>query len=156
MNTIPYKKRRAWFGPFSEFDNLQNEMVNFFRPMSKFVGQEGGVLEKRWSPSIDVYEADNALIVTADIPGLKKEEIDVSILDGTLTIKGEKKMDDKLKEENYFRSERCYGSFSRSIQLPSEVETDKVTATYKDGVLELKLPKKEETKTTRIPVEVKE
>ena len=154
MNIVPYKKRDLWSNPFDGFDNFQNEISNFFRPMSKLFGKDDGLFESEWSPSIDVYDSDNELMVKADIPGLKKEEIDVSIHDGILTIKGEKKMEDEVNEENYFRSERFYGSFTRSIQLPTEVERDKVTATYKDGVLELKLPKRKEAKTKRISVGV--
>ena len=125
MNIIPYKKR------------------------------DEGLFESEWSPLIDVYDSDNELMVKADIPGLKKEDIDVSIHDDILTIKGEKKIENEVREENCFRSERFYGSFNRSIELPSEVEWDKATATYKNGVLELKLPKKEEAKIRRITVDVK-
>ena len=117
--------------------------------------RDEGLFESEWSPLIDVYDSDNELMVKADIPGLKKEEIDVSIHDGILTIKGEKKMENEVREESCFRSERFYGSFNRCIELPLEVEWDKATATYKDGVLELKLPKKEEAKIRRITVDVK-
>ena len=154
MNIIPYREGKSWFDPLNGLDSLQSEIGNFLRPMSKLIGEDGGIFEREWRPAIDVYDSDNALLVKADIPGLKKDEIDVSIHDGTLTIKGEKKMENEVNEENYFRSERFYGSFTRSIQLPTEVERDKVTATYKDGVLELKLPKREEAKTKRISVEV--
>jgi len=155
MNIIPYKKRDLWSNPFDGFDNLQKDISNFFSPMSKLIGRDEGQFESGWSPSIDVYNSDNELMVKADIPGLKKEDIDVSIHDGILTIKGEKNREHEVQKEDCFRSERFYGSFNRSIELPFRVEWDKATATYKDGVLELKLPKKEEAKIKRITVDVK-
>ncbi len=154
MNTIPNKKRDFWSESFDGFDNLQKDISNFFKPVSKLIGRDNGLFESEWSPSIDVYDSDNELMVKADIPGLKKEDIDVSIEDDILTIKGEKKRENEVREENCFRSERFYGSFNRSIELPSKVEWDKATATYKDGVLELKLPKKDEAKIKRISVNV--
>ncbi len=95
-------------------------------------------------------------MVRADLPGLKKEEIDLSILGSTLTIKGEKKSENEVKEENYHRVERSYGLFQRSVQLPSEVDESKVEAAYKDGVLEVKLPKKEAVKGKKIAIKAGE
>lgn len=155
MNLIPFKKRDLWSDSFDGFESLENEISNFFSPMFKREGSNVGLLESEWSPSIDVYDSDNELLVKADIPGLKKEDIDVSIHDNVLTIKGEKKRKNEVNKKNYYRSERFYGSFNRSVELGSEVQTDKVNATYKDGVLELKLPKKEGVKTKRIAIDVK-
>lgn len=156
MNLVPFKKRDLWADPFDSIENFRNEISNFFKPMSGLMRRDGGGLfERDWSPSIDVYDSDNEVLVKADIPGLKKDEMDISIHGDLLTIKGEKKRGNEVRKENYYRAERFYGSFNRTIQLPSEVEQDKVNATYKDGVLELKIPKKEEARTKHISVDVK-
>ncbi len=154
MNLIPFKKRDLWFDAFDDFDNLGAEINKFLTPMSKCKGRDG-LFRNGWAPSVDVYESDSDILIKVDMPGLNKDEIDVSIHDNVLTVKGEKKMENEVKKENYYRAERAYGSFSRSIELPSEVEADKVTAVYKNGVLDLKLGKKEEAKTKRISIDVK-
>ncbi|MGR3319020.1 MAG: Hsp20/alpha crystallin family protein [Candidatus Anammoxibacter sp.] len=155
MYLVPFKKKDFFADPFDSFEHFGNEISDFFKPVSRLTGREVGLFERDWNPSIDVYDSDNEVLVKADIPGLKKDEIDVSIHEDLLTIKGEKKMENKVSEDNYYKSERFYGSFNRTIQLPSEVEHDKVKATYKDGVLELRLPKKEEAKTKHIAIDVK-
>ena len=104
--------------------------------------------------SLDIKETGDSLVVTADLPGLDKDEIEVSLLDGRLSIKGEKKQEDERKEEGYYRMERSYGFFQRSLLLPCEVVPDKVKATYKKGVLTIKLAKSEAAKSrgSKIPV----
>jgi len=106
------------------------------------------------APALDVYDEKDDLIVKAEIPGLSKEDIDVTIEGNTLTIKGEKKKEEETKEENYYRCERSFGAFSRSIDLPAEVKTDKVNASFKDGVLEIRMPKTEEAKKNVVKVKV--
>ncbi len=154
MNLTPFKKSYFWHDPFHGLGSLQNEMNKFLKPISKIMGREAGLFKRRWSPSIDVYDSDNELFVKVDIPGFKKEEIEVSIKDNILTIKGEKKGENEVHKENYYRAERFYGSFNRSVQLPSGVEHENASATYKDGVLELKLLKKEESKPKLISIDV--
>lgn len=94
-----------------------------------------------WTPSCDIYETDNEIVVRAEVPGMKKEEINVSMQDNVLTISGERKFEQEAKKENYHRVERSYGSFTRSFMLPPTVEEKKITAEFKDGLLEVKLPK---------------
>jgi len=106
------------------------------------------------APALDVYEDKQDLIVKVEIPGLSKDDIDLTIEGNTLTIKGEKKKEHEIKEEDYYRSERVFGSFSRSIELPADVKTDKVNASFKDGVLEVRLPKTEEAKKNIVKVKV--
>lgn len=106
------------------------------------------------APALDVYEQKDDLIVKAEIPGLSKEEIEISLEGHTLTIKGEKKKEEEVKEEDYYHSERTYGAFSRSIELPVAVQTDKVNASFKNGVLEIRLPKTEEAKKNVVKVKV--
>jgi HSP20 family protein len=111
--------------------------------------------EMAWAPSIDMYEKEDSFIVRAEIPGVKKEDVDISIRGEMLTIKGERKAEAQVKEEEYHRCEVCYGSFSRSLSLPAAVDSDKVEATYEDGMLEIRLPKAKEAMPTRIQVQTK-
>ncbi|MDY6954253.1 MAG: Hsp20/alpha crystallin family protein [Thermodesulfobacteriota bacterium] len=108
--------------------------------------------ERGFTPAFDISETENELIVRAEIPGMDKEDIDIHLSEGVLTIKGEKRHEKEDKKEDYHRIERSYGSFSRSIGLPFDVETDKADATYKEGVLKLTLPKSERAKLKKIEV----
>jgi HSP20 family protein len=111
--------------------------------------------ECRWVPAVDISEDEDNLFVDVEVPGMKKEDIKVSLEHNVLSLKGEKKQEKEVKEENYHRWERCYGSFSRAFELPIPVEADKIKASYRDGVLHVKLPKAEEVKPKEIPIEVK-
>ena len=98
------------------------------------------------SPTIDIFEESNDVVVKAELPGIKKEDIDVKVTDTTITISGEKKKEEKVENKDYYRMESSYGSFTRAFSLPSEVQTDRVKAQYKDGILEIRIPKTEEAK----------
>ena len=106
------------------------------------------------APALDVYEQKDDLIVKAEIPGLTKDEIDITLEANTLTIKGEKKKEEEVKDDDYYRCERTYGAFTRSIELPVTVQTDKVNASFKNGVLEIRMPKTEEAKKNVVKVKV--
>ena len=108
--------------------------------------------ETSFSPTLDVSETEKELIVKAEVPGMDKEDIGINLSDGLLTIKGEKRHEKKEEKENYHCIERRYGTFSRTMRLPVDVETDKVDATYKDGVLTITLPKSETAKPKKIEV----
>jgi HSP20 family protein len=103
---------------------------------------------------LDVFEEQDDIVVKAELPGIDKENIEVNLTDRTLTIKGEKKKADEVKEENYYRCERSYGSFLRSVELPKDVHADKVKASFKNGILEVRVPKTEEAKSKAIKVKV--
>ena len=105
-------------------------------------------------PSLDVYEEKDSVVVKAELPGMKKEDVEVSLAGETLTIKGEKKEDKEVKEDDYYRRERSYGSFLRSVALPCEVKSEEIKASFKDGVLEVRLPKTEEAKKKSIAVKI--
>ena len=111
-----------------------------------------GTGEKEWMPPFDVSETEGEIIVKAELPGMKVEDIDITITDGLLTIKGERKMEKEDKQENYHRIERQFGSFSRSLNLGLKVEAEGIDAGYKDGVLTVTLPKTEEDKPKKIEV----
>jgi len=98
------------------------------------------------SPSFDLFTEEDDVVVKAELPGMKKEDIDVSVTDNTITVSGEKRKEEKVEKKDYYRLERSYGSFSRSFSLPAEVQTEKVTAKFKDGILEIRIPKTEEAK----------
>ena len=137
--------------PFRELDKMRSEMDrlwdSFFegRPQVRF---------GEWFPTLDVSETKNDLVVKVELPGMDQKNIDVSLSDGHLTIKGEKKKEKEEKEENYHLIERSYGSFTRSIRLPREVQTEKINASFKNGVLRITLPKSEEAKTKEIKIKV--
>lgn len=107
-----------------------------------------------WYPSLDVAETKNDLVIKAELPGMDPKDIDISLSDGILTIKGEKKQEREEKEEDYHLIERSYGSFTRSVQLPKGVQSDKINASYKNGVLRVTLPKTEEAKKKEIKIKV--
>lgn len=111
--------------------------------------------EGEWVPALDVSESEDAVVVKAELPGMAANEIDVSVSENVLTIKGQKQKETEEEKKNYHRIERTYGAFSRSITLPSMVDTARVEASYDKGVLEIILPKREEAKTKVIKIEVK-
>lgn len=156
MALVPYRKNDWLSNSFSEIESLQREMNRLFDfSLTRNPWGESTLLGSQWSPAVDIYDSKDNLLVKADLPGLSKEEIDVSVDHDTLIIKGEKKKESEVKEENYFKTERFYGSFYRTIRLPSDVNSEKVEAKYQDGVLTLVLPKKEEAKPKQITIDIK-
>jgi len=139
--------------PF-EFDRIRREMDRLW---DSFL--EGGPMRRaadggEWLPSIDVSETKSDLVIKAELPGMDPKDIDISMNNGFLTIKGEKKHEREEKDENYHLVERSYGSFTRSVRLPREVQSDKITASFKNGVLRVTLPKSEEAKKKEIKIKV--
>jgi HSP20 family protein len=142
--------------PFRDLMNLQDEVNRLFR-RSFFREVEPGTRAESsatWAPALDMYESDSALTVEAELPGLEAKDIEISLEDDILHIKGERKFTDEVKEENYHRIERAYGYFERNVPLPRKVDKDKVAATVTDGVLKIEMPKAEETKPRQIPIKV--
>jgi HSP20 family protein len=107
-----------------------------------------------WAPAVDIYEGENELVVKADLPDVKPEDLDIRVENNILTIRGERKFEKKVDEKNYLRVERAYGSFARSFSLANTVNSDAIKADYKDGVLTLSVPKREEAKPKQIKVSV--
>jgi HSP20 family protein len=153
-------------GPFSQPGRMQREMERMFED---FWGRSwprpwfGGGLPRRgrpWEettfrgPAIEIYEEKDDVIVKAELPGMKKVDLVLNISGNLLTIKGEKKEEEEIKEKGYYYSERSYGSFARTVEIPKEVQTDKANANFKDGVLEVRFPKTEETKRKDIKINV--
>jgi HSP20 family protein len=138
--------------PFRDLVSLRTDMDRLFNTFF------GGLPEERegfWSPVLDIEENNGNLMVKAEIPGMTKDDIKVTVCDNILSITGERKQEEETKKKAFHRIERCYGKFSRVITLPTEVESDKIKATYKDGILNITLPKSESAKPKQIDVEVK-
>ena len=133
--------------PFREFNALPVRFGNFF---SK--DWEGPLSTTAWNPLADIFENDNEVVVKAELPGMNANDIEVRLENNVLVLKGERRFEKETKEENYHRVEREYGTFSRTFALPTAVNGDKVTAEYKDGVLKIVMPKKEETKPKSIKI----
>ena len=139
--------------PFREATDVEREMAKWFgrRPLAAWPGKTNG---ERWIPEVDVTEEKDRIIVKADLPGMKQEDISVEVTDGVLTIKGERKQEIESKEGKTYRLERSYGSFLRSFTLPAGVDAAKVNAVYKNGVLEVTVPKLAGAKAKQVKVEV--
>ena len=138
--------------PFRDMLSLRADMDRLFSSLF------GGFREERegfWAPIVDIEEDNENITVKAEIPGMKKDDIKVSVKGNMLTITGERKQESETKEKTFHRVERSYGKFSRMITLPSDVEADKVKASYKDGILNITLPKPEAIKPKHIDVEIK-
>jgi HSP20 family protein len=139
--------------PFREFAAMQDRMNRLFGNV--YLRDEDTGIRGNWVPAVDIFETENHdLVVRAELPGMSREDIEVSVENSTLILKGEKKLDTQVKEENYRRVERSYGTFHRSFTLPTTVDTSKVSADYKQGVLTVKLPFREEAKPRTINVDV--
>lgn len=137
--------------PFRELNSLQREMNRMFDTFFRDVDDEVSG-EPAWYPSLDVKETADRVEVSAELPGMRKEDIKVSIRDNVLHLTGEKKREEEEKDANFHRVERVYGMFSRAVTLPAHVEVDKVEAYFKDGVLRLILPKAEQEKPKQIEI----
>ncbi len=141
--------------PFRDLLTTQERFNRLFNEaFSQIFSGEGELTTRGWTPAVDIYENDQNLVFQAELPGVDPKDVEVRVEDGTLYLKGERKFEKETKEENYHRMERSYGAFARSFALPNSVDTDKVVAHYKDGVLTLTMPKREEAKPKTIKIEV--
>lgn len=152
----PFGVTERW-EPFRNVMDIQQEVNRLF---DSFFGRPATVAtgERMWAPLVDMYETKDDLVVSFEIPGVREKDVSVSITGDVLTVKGERKfekdLEKDLEEESYHRLERVYGKFERSLPLPMEVQADKVKATYREGVLEIRLPKAEEVKPKEIKIDI--
>ena len=145
-----------WLDPFRDLSAIQDRMNQIFEDaLARSRGREEGLRTGMWTPAVDIYENNDFVVVKAELPGVEKDRISVEVKEGILTLRGERGFDKELKEESYHRIERAYGSFQRSFSLPVSVDQEKVTARFQEGVLEVKLPKKDQEKPKQIEVDVK-
>ena len=138
--------------PFRDIVTLREKMNRLFEDAASTRGEERDLVGSTWCPSCDIYETENEIVVTAELPGVKEEDIEVKIEDNTLTLRGDRKLEKEVKEENYHRIERAYGSFHRSFSLPHYVNQEKIKAESEDGILKITLPKKPELKPRNVKV----
>jgi HSP20 family protein len=133
--------------PFREVTSLRDEVNRLF---SRTLGDTGsGTI---WSPPMDVFDTQEAIVLKAELPGLRSDDLDIEVDDNVLTIRGERKLEEKVEEGRYYRLERSYGQFSRSLSLPQGVKADQIAASFNDGVLEVRVPKADEVKPRKITV----
>jgi HSP20 family protein len=142
------------FQPFREFSTLQDRVNRAFRESYTGEGRDESLSTSSFAPAVDVYEDEHTVALKIEVPGIDEKDIDVRLENNTLTVHGERKIENDEKEENYRRVERQYGSFTRTFTLPTTVDSEKVSASYDKGVLKIALPKKAEAKPKQIKVTV--
>jgi len=138
--------------PYRSLVTVQDQINRLFE--GAFGPTQGDAALTAWAPSVDIYETENELVLRADLPGLAEKDIDVRVENNMLTLRGERKFESKVSEDNYLRVERTFGSFSRSFSLPNTVNTDAIRAEYRNGVLTVQMPKREESKPRQVKVDV--
>ena len=138
------------FGSAVRWDSEVNRLFDSFfgRPVATSNG------ERMWAPALDMYETKDEIVLNFELPGVREKDVTLSIMGEVLTLKGERAFDRDVKDESYHHTERVFGKFERSVQLPMEVQAEKVQATYRDGMLEVKLPKAEEVKPREIKINI--
>ncbi|HEY6467998.1 MAG TPA: Hsp20/alpha crystallin family protein [Candidatus Acidoferrales bacterium] len=140
------------WGRIPNFNALQEQVNKLFEGTLNGQGENSAITS--WAPAVDIYETENELVLKADLPGVTEKDIDVRVENNMLTVRGERQFETKVKEDNYLRVERTYGSFSRSFGLPNTVNTEAISAEYKNGVLTVQLPKRAESKPKQVKVNV--
>lgn len=138
--------------PFHNASTLQEQVNRLFE--SSVRGRSDQAALSTWAPPVDIYETENELVLKADLPDVNERDLDVQVENNMLTIRGERKFDQQIKEDNYLRIERTYGSFSRSFSLPSTINSEAIKAEYKNGVLRIELPKRAESKPKQVKITV--
>jgi HSP20 family protein len=138
--------------PFRDLVTAREKMNCFFEEDFTSRGEEKDMAASTWTPSVDIYENENELVLSAETPGIEDKDIEIKIENNTLSIEGERKIEKETKEENYHRIERSYGSFYRSFTLPTNVNQDNIKAEYDNGILRISMPKKPELKPKKVKV----
>jgi HSP20 family protein len=146
------RNMNRWEQPFRGATTLQEQLSRVFGDVLGRTGEESNLTA--WAPAVDIYETEHELVVKADLPDVSPQDLDIHVENNILTIRGERKFESKVKEENYLRVERAYGSFSRSFSLANSVNSEAIKADYQNGVLTLSIPKREEAKPKQIKVNV--
>lgn len=140
------------YDPFRDLRTLQEEVNRLFSTnLTRGFGEEG-IGRGAWNPSVDIYENKDQIVLEAELPGMKRDDFELSVENNVITLRGERQFEKKDDSDNYHRVERSYGSFTRSFTLPQTVSAEGATAEYHNGVLRVTLPKREETKARRIEV----
>ena len=143
--------------PFRDLVSLQDRMNRLFDDSFRGVSratEEDWALGGSWAPAVDIFEHEGNIVLKAELPGVDTKDVDVRVENNVLTLRGERKFDNEVKRENYHRVERAYGTFTRSFTLPAVVDTGNIKAEFKEGVLRVTLPKREEAKPKQIAISV--
>ncbi len=140
------------YDPFRELRGLQDDMNRLFMTSLPQNFSQEEMATGGWSPSVDIYESENEIVLEAELPGMKREDFELSIENNVITLKGERNFEKKDEGDNFHRVERSYGTFTRSFSLPRTVSAEETSADFKNGILRVSLPKKEETKARKIEV----
>ena len=140
------------YDPFRDLRNLQEEVNRLFTGNVGRSFEDEGIARGSWNPSVDIYENKDQLVLEAELPGMKREDFELSVENNVITLRGERHFEKRDDTDNYHRVERAYGSFTRSFTLPNTVTGEGASADYRNGVLRVTLPKREETKARRIEV----
>ncbi len=143
--------------PFRDLVSLQERMNRLFDDSFRGVartGEEDWALGGSWAPAVDIFELEGNIVLKAELPGVEAKDVDIRVENNVLTLRGERKFDNEVKRESYHRVERSYGTFSRSFTLPTVVDTGNIKAEFKEGVLRVTLPKREEAKPKQIAISV--
>jgi len=138
--------------PFRDIITLREKMNRLFEDAVTARGEEKDMISSTWTPSVDIFETENALILTAEVPGIDENNIEIKIEDNTLSLKGDRIFEKETSEENYHRIERSYGSFYRSFTLPRNINQEKIKAEHDNGVLRITMPKKPESQPKTVKV----
>jgi HSP20 family protein len=138
--------------PFRDLNVLQDRMNRLFDDAGRGWRKDEPAATTSWSPAVDIFETEGDIVVKAELPGMERKDIVLNLENNVLTLKGERRFEKETKEENYHRIERSYGGFSRSFSIPATVDEEKIRADYKDGVLRILLPKKEQAKPKQIRI----
>ena len=138
--------------PFRDMVTLREKMNRLFEDV--FTGQREGkeLVASTWAPAVDIFETENDLVMTAEVPGIDEKDIEIKIEDNTLILKGARKFEKETKEENYHRIERSYGSFYRAFTLPNSIDPEKIQAEHENGVLKITMPKRTELKPRKVKI----
>lgn len=154
MNIVRRSRKDVWDDHAKELDRIRREIDELFDPTARMFFSDG-LFDREYSPAMDVVENDDAFLVSIDVPGVDRKDLEISVADNVLTVKGEKKDSRNRKDRKYFRKESWEGSFQRTLSLPAGVDSDKISAKLTDGVLSISLQKREEAKPKQISVSVK-
>lgn len=138
------------FDPYRDIASFQDRVNRMFGDMTRY-GTDDATLGA-WAPAVDIFEKEDTLVLRAELPGMKEKDIDIHVENGVLTLRGERKREEDVKGENFHRTERFYGTFARTFAMPTTVDVSKIRASYKDGVLEVVLPKAETAMPKRIDI----
>jgi len=141
-----------WEQPFRGATTLQEQINRVFGDVVGRTSEESNLTP--WAPEVDIYETENELVVKADLPDVNPQDLDIRVENNILTIRGERKFDNKVNEDNYLRIERAYGPFTRSFSLPNTINTEAIKADYHNGVLSIRMPKREESRPKQIRIGV--